>query len=219
MIGAVHKCMDARLALTAGVDMKMASTTEHETLKKQLADGTIPQAVVDEAGRRILRVRFTKGLFDRPYVDENLYQTAFLRPDAVALACEAAAKSCVPFNNERGALPLSKQVKKIALIGPLAEDGGSLPGCWSARGRAEDCVAIASGLRAKLAPGAGLTSVRGGDACDTTNSVQSEIQKAVRAANAADAVILALGEPVDFELKEENRQRPGRGAASGLINN
>ena len=199
----------ARLGLTAGVDMEMVSTTYHDSVKQQVEQGTIAPAVVDEAARRILRVKFAKGLFDRPYVDETLYQTAFLKPDAVALAHEAAAKVCVLLKNEKAALPLSKSAKKIALIGPFAEDGGSLLGCWAARGRADDCVSLAKGLRAKISADTTLTIVRGCDAYDGTNLFQAAIKQAVRAARSADAVILALGEPANWSGESSSRVELG----------
>jgi len=203
----------ARLALTSGVDMEMVSTTYHDTVKKQIEQGAIPPAVVDEAARRVLRVKFAKGLFDRPYVDETLYTNAYLWPDAIAIAREAAAKSCVLLKNEKNALPLSKQVKKIALIGPFANDAGSLLGCWAARGRSTDAVSLSVALRAKLSADAELTVVHGCNASETPNTIHLldgtliveepptnkatglEIQKAVNAARSADVVILALGEP------------------------
>ena len=77
----------------------------------------------------MLTVKFEKGLFDHPFTDEARCKTAFLQADALALAREAAAKSCVLLKNENGRLPLSRR-KKIALIGPLAED----PMNWLAAG-------------------------------------------------------------------------------------
>src|SRR5215469_828432 len=71
----------ARLAVTAGVDMEMISKTYHDTLKQQVEEGAISRKVLDEAVRRVLRVKFEKGLFDHPFTDESLYHTAFLRPD------------------------------------------------------------------------------------------------------------------------------------------
>jgi beta-glucosidase len=220
----------ARLALTAGVDMEMVSTNYETTLKRQLKDGSVKDSEVDEAVRRVLRVKFVKGLFEHPYVDENLIQNAFLRPDALAIAREAAAKSCVLLKNQNGTLPLSHEVRNIALIGPFAEDGGSLMGCWAARGRAGDCVSIADGLRAKMDPAARLTVVQGCAASegwklvpqlDGTKVLEREanqddssgIQKAVEAASAADVVVLALGEPAGWSGEDSARSDlglPGR---------
>ena len=200
----------ARLALTAGVDMEMVSTNYHDTLAEQVKQGKVPESVVDEAVRRILTVKFAKGLFEKPFVDENLYLTAFLKPDALALAREAAAKSCVLLKNENSALPISHQAKTIALIGPLAEETGDLLGCWAGPGRWQDVVSLAAGLRAKLAAGSELKVVRG---CNLTGTARitkrldgtsvaeaaaaggDDFAEAVSAAKAADVVILALGEP------------------------
>lgn len=218
---AADKAEAARLALTAGVDMEMVSTNFSYTLQQQIEQGEISKAVLDEAVRRILRVKFVKGLFDKPYVDESLYLTAFLKPDAIALAREAAAKSCVLLKNEGAALPLSKQAKKIALIGPFADDAGSLLGCRAGRGKAEDCVSLAKGLRGKVPADAELTVVRGCEATEGTNATQgavieaaqAEIRQAVGAASAADAVILALGEPTLWSGESVSRTDlglPGR---------
>ena len=207
----------ARLALTAGVDMEMVSTNYHNTLPEQVKQGKVPESVVDEAVRRILTVKFAKGLFDNPFVDESLYLTAFLKPDALALAREAAAKSCVLLKNENGALPISHQAKTIALIGPLAEETGELLGCWAARGRWQDVVSLAAGLRAKLAAGSELKVVRG---CEITGTAKitkrldgtsvaeaaaaggEDFAEAVSAAKAADVVILALGEPARLDRRK-----------------
>lgn len=198
----------ARLAITAGVDMEMVSSN-YETLPQQIQDGKVPADVVDEAVRRILRVKFVKGLFDRPYTDETLYQGAYLKPDAVALAREAAAKSCVLLKNEKNALPISKAAKKIALIGPLGDAAGEMLGCWASRGRAQDAVSLAAGIRAKLAPGSKLTITQG---CNITNAT-AEISRAVAEAKRADVVILALGEPRDWTGESKSRTKlglPGR---------
>jgi beta-glucosidase len=225
---AANEAVAARLALTAGVDMEMVSSNYHNTLAEQVKQKMVPESVVDEAVRRILTVKFVKGLFDRPFVDESLYLTAFLKLDALALAREAAAKSCVLLKNENGALPISRQAKAIALIGPLAEETGDLLGCWAGRGRWQDVVSLAAGLRAKLAAGSELKVVRG---CEITGTAritkrldgtsvaeaaaagEEDFAEAVSAAKAADVVILALGEPGGWTGENSSRsdlRLPGR---------
>ena len=212
----------ARLAITAGVDMEMVSTNYHDTLKAQVEQGTVPESVIDEAVRRILTVKFARGLFDGPYVDETRCQTAYLRPDALALAREAAAKSCVLLKNENGALPVSRQAKKVALIGPLAEETEELVGCWASRAHAEDVVSLAVGVREKLPADARLTVARGCAIVEPGNGQTrwhfgadssgieqptgtNEIAAAVAVANAADVVVMALGEPRNWSGESASR--------------
>ena len=218
----------ARLALTAGVDMEMASTNYHDTLKEQVEHGTVSESVVDEAVRRVLIVKFAKGLFEHPYVDEARCQTAYLRPDALALAREAAAKSCVLLKNENRSLPISKQTKSIALIGPLAEDAEELVGCWSSRAHAADIVPLTIGIREKLPADAQLTVARGCAIIESGKPRQhiedsspireqptgsNEIAGAVAMASTADVVVLTLGEPRNWSGEDGSRSDlglPGR---------
>ena len=216
----------ARRGITAGVDMEMVSTTYPDTLAQQVKAGKISISVVDEAVRRVLTVKFEKGLFDHPYTDEMRCLTAFLRPDAIALAREAAAKSCVLLKNENGALPISKEAKKIALIGPFADDAEELVGPWSSRGHADDVISLATGVRAKLAADAQLTVARGcsiiepgsgkprrhiGDAVKIKEhpTGANEIADAVAVAGAADVVVMALGEPRDWSGEDGSRSTLG----------
>ncbi|MGH7950554.1 MAG: beta-glucosidase BglX [Limisphaerales bacterium] len=227
---AANEAEAAKLALTAGVDMEMLSTTYSDTLAKQIQAGKIPQSVLDEAVRRVLTVKFEKGLFDHPFTDEARCKAAFLRPDALALAREVAAKSCVLLKNENETLPLSRSVKKIALIGPLADEPGEMFGCWAPHKQANDVISLATGIRAKLAPEAELTVTQGCDltgtgkiqkrldgttavAADTEKAGEDGFAKAVAAANNADVVILALGEPSGWCGENSSRSHlglPGR---------
>jgi len=216
----------ARLGLMSGVDMEMVSTTYPDTLAQQVKAVKIPIAAVDEAVRRVLTVKFEKGLFDHPYADETRCRTAFLRPDAIALAREAAAKSCVLLKNENGALPISKEIKKIALIGPFAEDAEELVGPWSSRGHVDDIVSLAAGTRAKLSAVTQLTVVRGcsiiepnggkprrhiGDSSKINErpTGTNEIADAVAVAGAADMAVMALGEPRDWSGEDGSRSTLG----------
>jgi beta-glucosidase len=219
----------ARLALNAGVDMEMVSTNFSSTLGRQVKQGTITEAAVNEAARRVLTVKIARGLLEKPYVDETLYLDAFLRPDAVALAREAAAKSCVLLKNDANTLPLTKQIRKLALIGPLADDAEELAGCWYARVRTNDIVSLVAGIRAKLPADAELVVARGcaikeigkerrhvGDFSEIREQIVSgpeEIDQAIAAAKSADVVLLALGEPRDWSGEDSSRSEltlPGR---------
>jgi beta-glucosidase len=129
--------------------------------------------------------------------------------------------------NDNAALPLSKQIKSIALIGPLADDPEELVGCWSGRAHTNDIVSLADGIRAKLPTGAQLTVARGCRFTDMGKARRhlegqpivepptgtNEIADAVTLASAADAVILALGEPRNWSGEDGSRADltlPGR---------
>lgn len=220
----------ARIALTAGVDMEMISETYHDTLKAQVEQGIIPREVLDEAVRRVLTVKFEKGLFDHPFTDESRYKTAYLRPDALALAREAAAKSCVLLKDDNNALPLPLNGVKIALIGPFAEDSQEQVGAWHARAHTNDLISLAAAVREQVGPNVQLSVARG---CamfepgvikvprDITNYLplqgsptrQNEIPDAVALAKRSDIVVLALGEPLDWSGEDASRSDinlPGR---------
>jgi beta-glucosidase len=220
----------ARLALTAGVDMEMASSDYFGTLKQQVEQGKVPESVVDEAVRRVLTVKFTKGLFENPYVDEARCKTAFLAPDAIALAREAAAKSCVLLKNENGVLPLSPHVKNIALIGPFADTAEELVGPWHSCAHTNDIVSLADAMRGKLNSDLQLSVAHGCPMVEPGNrkmphnisdfslirerpASDSEIAEVVKLASAADVVVLAVGEPLEWSGEDGSRSElglPGR---------
>lgn len=212
----------ARLALTAGVDMEMLTTNYSSTLKPQVLAGTLKEKTIDEAVSRVLRVKFARGLFERPYVDESLPATAFLRPDALALARAAVVKSCVLLKDENNTLPLSRRLKQIAVIGPLGDDTNNQLGCWSARGRSSDVVSIASGIRARLTANAEVQVVHGCElpevernpdgslapkSASASANEKAEFGQALDAARAAEVVILALGEPRSWSGENASRSR------------
>lgn len=186
----------ARKALTAGVDMDMESNSYATTLLQQVQSGQIPQSVVDEAVRRILRVKYAMGLFEHPYSDESKSPITVLDPTHVAAARAVAEESFVLLKNDgvSGApvLPLSSSVKNIALVGPLADDAANMLGSWSTKGDAKDVVTFRKALSDRLAQSQGkLIYAKGTDILTTSDSGFAE---AVSAARQADVVIAALGE-------------------------
>ena len=212
----------ARLGLTAGVDMEMVSTTYRDTLKQQVEQGTISKKVLDEAVRRVLTVKFEKGLFDHPYTDATHYQSAYLQEDAVDLACEAAAKSCVLLKNENNVLPLSPHMNKLVLLGPFAENAQEQVGPWHSRARTNDLITLAEAVRHQvnfdsqlsvargcpmLAPGYVKVPLNITDFAPIKEAPlgSNEIADAVALAKTADVVVLALGEPLDWSGESASR--------------
>ena len=138
----------AAQALNAGTDSEMVSTFIRDYGKQLLAEGRISMERLDDAVRRILRVKFRAGLFENPYVDPAKAEAAQLRPDAVAAARKAAGRSMVLLKNEGATLPLDP-AKKTAVIGPLADNGHDMLGPWWGRGRDEDAVTVLDGIGAQ----------------------------------------------------------------------
>jgi len=185
----------ARKAFLGGVDMDMASSLYHENLAQLVHSGEVPEAAVDEAVRRVLRVKFGLGLFEHPYADETREADAMVQPESLAFARTAAERSFVllknaNFRGEAPVLPLSADAKTIALIGPLADDSHDMLGCWSGQGRPEDVITLRSALTQKL----GAEHVRYAKGAEIIGGADEQITEAVKAAEQSDAVILALGE-------------------------
>jgi beta-glucosidase len=201
----------ARKGFLAGVDMDMASSLYHDNLVQLVNSHQIPQADVDEAVRRVLRVKFALGLFDHPYADEAREQEAMLRPESISLARTAAEQSFVLLKNSAGPkgtslLPLSNDVHDIALIGPLADDPQDMLGSWGALGRAEDAISLRAALAKRIGEGH-VFHVTGGS---VLTSSDNDISAAVAAANKADVAILALGEDAGNMTGEAaSRTNPG----------
>ncbi|HJX96510.1 MAG TPA: glycoside hydrolase family 3 C-terminal domain-containing protein, partial [Candidatus Acidoferrum sp.] len=185
----------ARKAFLAGVEMDMVSSFYHDHLANLVRSGQVPEADVNEAVRHVLHVKFALGLFEHPYVDEKQEAGAMLQPESVSLARAAAERSFVLLKNSPTAggsplLPLSNDLKNVALIGPLADDAAVMLGSWSAQGRPEDAVTLRAALIQKL----GADHVRFAKGSDITKASDEQFAEAVKAAQDSDTVILALGE-------------------------
>jgi len=151
----------AGAALTAGVDMEMVSRLYHKHGAQLLKEGKLTQATIDEAVRRILRIKFRLGLFEKPYADEARERASLLSREHLAAAREIAARSMVLLKNEHAVLPLDKNLKSLAVVGPLADDPKAPLGSWTGDGRAEDTVTLLAGIKAKLSPQARVVHVKG----------------------------------------------------------
>jgi len=202
---------DAALqALTAGVDMEMVSKLFNQNGPALLKEGKLSQAIIDEAVRRILRIKFRLGLFEHPYVDETLERNAFLTPESRAAARLIAARSMVLLKNERDTLPLQKTVGSIAVIGPLADDHRAPLGWWSGDGRDEDTVTPLAGIKAKVSPQTRVTYAKG---CEITGESTEGFAEAVSAAKNAEAAIVFVGEAKEMVGEAASRSSldlPGR---------
>ncbi len=198
----------ARQSILAGLDIEMISSGYTNHLAEMVEAGEVPLEQVDEAVRRVLRLKFRLGLFENPYVDESLAETLILRSDFRELALEVAQESMVLLKNETNILPLSPQTR-LAVIGPLADNRKDMLGCWSLQTHPEDVETVLEGLSAYLPAGA-WTYTAG---CPIREDGPADIPAAVAAAQAADVVLLVLGESADMSGEGHSRTElglPGR---------
>jgi len=207
---AANEADAAQLALNAGVDMEMVSRLYSQNGPQLLRSGKLSEARIDEAVRRVLRMKFRLGLFDRPYADETRERSVILSQANVSAARETAARSIVLLKNEQETLPLPKNLKSIVVVGPLADDQVDMLGPWSGDGNGADVVTLLSGIKQKVSPGTKVIYAKGGEI--DSDSTQA-FDEAVRAARDADAVIVAVGESAAMSGEASSRSSldlPGR---------
>ncbi len=193
-----------KLAFMAGVDMSMQSGFYLKHLPDLVASGDVPMARLDEAVRRVLALKVQLGLFDDPFrrIDPRREKTRIRTRESLALAREAGAKSIVMLKNDGGLLPLPRQGKRIALIGPFAAGQHDLIGPWNVYGTDAEAVDLATGVRATVTDPS-LVSVALGSGVD--DPVAGGIPAAVAAARAADIVVLAIGESQRMSGEAQSR--------------
>ncbi|WP_296246840.1 glycoside hydrolase family 3 N-terminal domain-containing protein [uncultured Stenotrophomonas sp.] len=193
-----------RKAFLAGLDLSMQSGFYDQHLAGLVHAGEVPMAVLDESVRRILRLKDAIGLFDNPYRSldpaREADQSHIAEHDA--LARDTARRSVVLLKNEAELLPLKKQGQKIALIGPFVQDRDNIEGCWTLFGDKSRYVTLESGVRAALGNAAALEVVAG---CGLEESLEGGIDAAVAAAQRADVVVLAVGEPQRYSGEAQSR--------------
>ena len=206
----------ARSAINAGVDMEMVSRLYGKFAPQLIREGKLSQSTIDNAVRRILRIKFRLGLFDKPYADEAREQATILSRANVETAREVAARSIVLLKNDGDVLPLAKNARSIAVIGPLADNQQDMLGSWTGDGRKEDVVTLLAGLRAKASPATKINYARGCAIQSTSIDGTAEalwLDEAVRIAREADVVVVAVGESADMTGEAASRASldlPGR---------
>ena len=189
------------LAFNAGIEMDMADRMYQKYLAELLEEGKVDMKLVDESVRRILRVKFRLGLFERPFVEEKPESEMYLLPKSLEIAEKAAAESMVLLKNEGSVLPLEK-VGTIAIVGPLASDSTQHLGNWGARARAEDVIGIVQGMCEEYAGKSKILTAKG---CDFEGNDKSGFAEAVRVAKASDVVVVCLGHKGSWSGENQSR--------------
>jgi beta-glucosidase len=210
--GSVEDPFDAGYqGFTAGVDMDMMGLLYTKYMLQMIEDGLVSEKQLDESVKRILRVKFLLGLFDDPfkYCNVEREKEMALNPTHIEAALDAAKKSIVLLKNENDVLPLSKNLKKIAVIGPLAKDKDAAIGNWRAHGVANTAVSLYEGITATAPEGTKVLYAKGCDLVlneeqhffvelEVNETDRSGFKEAIKVAQEADVVILALGETAYF---------------------
>lgn len=176
-------------AMNAGLDMDMMSHSYDTYLEVLVNEGKVSLASVDEAVRRVLRVKFQLGLFDNPYTPTSKSSERFLKSESMQIASQMASESMVLLKNN-GILPL-KGVGKIAVMGPMADNAHDMLGCWWGHGENKDVVKLLTGINQEFGKSAEVRYISG---CDFDGDDQSDFSQAKELAKWADVVILCMGE-------------------------
>lgn len=217
-------------ALRAGVDMDMASSTYLEHLAGLVEDGTLKMAEIDAAVRRILAIKVRLGLFEQPYTDEAKLAQVLAQPEHRQAARRAAQRSMVLLRNEGQLLPLAKNFRHVAVIGPLADSKEATEGSWMVFGHTPAAVTVLDGIRAKL-PDAQVEYAPGPEIqrdipsfFDTMNpnfkavtqspdAAEAAFQTAIATARRAEVIVMVLGENANMAGEAASRASldlPGR---------
>jgi beta-glucosidase len=199
-------------ALNAGTDSEMVSTNLRDYGKQLLAQHRISMQRLDDAVRRILRVKFRAGLFDHPFVDVNKAKNpaSFVTPADRAAERNAASRSMVLLKNDADTLPLDP-AKSVAVIGPLGDDQHDMLGPWWGQGQDADAVSVLTGIKAQA-----KGNVTFAQACTLPNTEppqydpaqdcpDSGFGDAIAAAKSADQIVLALGETREMSGEATSR--------------
>ena len=191
----------AQYAFNAGLEMDMMSHAYDRHLKELVEEGKVTMAQVDESVRRVLRVKFRLGLFERPYTPVTNEKDRFFRPQSMAVAAQLAAESMVLLKNDNQILPLTNK-KKIAVVGPMAKNGWDLLGSWCGHGKDTDVEMLYDGLTAEFGGDAELRYAMG---CKPQGNDRSGFAGALDVARWSDVVIVCLGEMLTWSGENASR--------------
>ena len=180
------------LALRAGVDLDITYEPAYMgPLVESVEEGRVPMALVDRALRRVLEQKFRLGLFENPYVNvDHAVQVVHSQANQ-DLALRAGREGIVLLKNDKDLLPLKKDLKSVAVIGPNADDVMNQLGDYSPKKILQHVTTVIEGIKAAVSPQTKVTAVRG---CEITGTDKSGFAEAVRAAKGADVAIVVVGE-------------------------
>ncbi len=180
----------AALALKAGVDADLGAKGFGKELLIAIEKGLVTEEQIDWAVKNVLKLKFEMGLFENPYVDPNKAEKEVRSEENIALARQVAKESIILLKNEKALLPLDKNIKEIAVIGPNADIPYNQLGDYTAPQEAGNVVTVLQGIRNKVGQTATINYVKGCAIRDTTNL---QIKEAVEVARKSQVAIVVLG--------------------------
>ncbi len=181
--------------IEAGVDMDMASSILKDNIKGLIEDGSLPMEVLDRAVERVLVFKERLGAFDTPYFDEESAKKAVLTPEHLELSRRSGARSVALLKHS--ILPISNK-KKIALIGPMADNKEELLGEWCCSGRADECITLYQAMSEE----ADVIYAKG---CDFDSDDTAGFEAAIEAAQKSDVVVAMIGQSRDICGESKSR--------------
>jgi len=187
--------------IKAGVDIDMNSGTYEENLYNLVKEGLVDEALIDEAAERIIALKLALNLFNISEIDEKLSEKVIRNKKYIDVALEAAKKSIVLLKND-GILPLSKNIKSIALIGPLVDDKVNPLGCWVCKGDPKNVVTVLEGIKSKLSEDVDINYSKG---CEILEEIDGGIEEAKKVAKDSEVVVMVLGEAGNMSGENNNR--------------
>ena len=201
----------SELALKAGVDVDMMADAYLKEIPKLVESGKLDVKYVDQAVKRVLRLKYDLGLFEDPYkyCNEGREKMEIRSPENLAIARDVAKKSIVLLKNEEQLLPLKQEAGTIAVIGPLGDNKSDMNGTWSFFGEVEDPVSMLEGIQSKVGNQSKVLFAKG---CNLYDDSKAHFKEAVSIAKKADVIILAVGESAVMNgeaASRSNIQLPG----------
>jgi beta-glucosidase len=190
----------AAQAINAGLDNDLGGAVFASPLMAAVKQGAVTMARIDEAVSRVLTQKFEMGLFENPYVDPKLARQRVRDQAAVVLARKVARESVILLKNRNGLLPLKKDIRSIAVIGPNADNSYNQLGDYTAPQDEKDVVTVLEGIKAKLPGSVRINYVKG---CGIRDTAHVDIQSAVTAAEKSDIAIVVLGGSSARDFKTE----------------
>lgn len=189
-------------AFMAGIEMDMKDNIYLENLQQLVEERKIPIDKINDAVSRILRIKFRLGLFDEPYTTISNKQKRILQSEDIATAENLAEESMVLLKNDKGTLPISSNIKRIAVIGPMAKDKENMLGAWSFNGKTEDVESIYEGIENVFHRNIQLNYAVG---CDFDGTDESNFSEALQIAKKSEIILVCLGEKKGWSGENASR--------------